>query len=45
MDKYGKVSVFPTTVIIDKKGFIAGTVTGSRTKDQFEALLKPFLAE
>jgi thiol-disulfide isomerase/thioredoxin len=45
MDKYGKVSVFPTTVIIDKKGFIADTVKGSRTRDQFEAMLKPLLAE
>jgi hypothetical protein len=45
MDKYGKVSVFPTTILIDKKGLIAGTVRGSRIGDQFEAMLKPLLAE
>jgi cytochrome c biogenesis protein CcmG, thiol:disulfide interchange protein DsbE len=45
MDKYGKVSVFPTTVIIDRHGFIADTVTGARTREQFEAMVKPLLAE
>jgi cytochrome c biogenesis protein CcmG, thiol:disulfide interchange protein DsbE len=45
MDKYGKVSVFPTTVIIDRHGFIADTVGGARTREQFEAMLKPLLTE
>jgi thiol-disulfide isomerase/thioredoxin len=45
MDKYGKVSVFPTTIIIDRNGVIADTVRGSRTREQFEAMLKPLLAE
>jgi thiol-disulfide isomerase/thioredoxin len=45
MDKYGQVSVFPTTVIIDKKGFIADTVRGARTREQFEAMVKPLLAQ
>ena len=44
MDKYGKVSVFPTTVIIDRNGFIADTVRGARTREQFEAMVKPLLA-
>jgi cytochrome c biogenesis protein CcmG, thiol:disulfide interchange protein DsbE len=45
MEKYGKVRVFPTTIIINKKGAIAGTVIGSRTKDQYEEMLKPLLTE
>jgi thiol-disulfide isomerase/thioredoxin len=44
MDKYGKISVFPTTILIDRKGMIAGTFVGSRTKEQFEAALTPLLA-
>jgi thiol-disulfide isomerase/thioredoxin len=45
MDKYGKVSVFPTTVIIDTHGLIVDTVRGSRTREQFEAMVKPLMAE
>ncbi len=45
MYKYGKISAFPTTILIDKKGLIAGTVVGSRRGDQFEAMLKPLLAQ
>ena len=45
MDKYGKVNAFPTTIIIDQMGAIAGRVIGSRTGDQFEEMLKPLLAK
>jgi thiol-disulfide isomerase/thioredoxin len=45
MDKYGKISAFPTTILIDRKGMIAGTFVGSRTKEQFEEALKPLLAQ
>jgi cytochrome c biogenesis protein CcmG, thiol:disulfide interchange protein DsbE len=44
MEKYGKISVIPTTVIIDRKGAIAGTIVGSRTREQYEQMLKPLLA-
>jgi thiol-disulfide isomerase/thioredoxin len=45
MDKYGRVSAFPTTIVIDQKGDIVGTLVGSRTRDQFEEILKPLLAD
>ena len=45
MDKYGKISAFPTTILIDRKGAIADTLVGSRTREQFEELLKPLLAQ
>ena len=45
MDKYGKVSVFPTTVIIDRNGLIADTVRGARSREQFEAMVRPLLAK
>ncbi|MGA2641632.1 MAG: hypothetical protein ABSG21_12105 [Spirochaetia bacterium] len=45
MDKYGRISSFPTTIVIDQKGAIVGTFVGSRTREQFEETLKPLLAE
>lgn len=45
MEKYGKVRVVPTTILIDKKGEIADNVIGSRTKDQYAKMLKPLLAQ
>jgi len=45
MEKYGRVSAFPTTIVIDQKGDIVGTLVGSRTRDQFEEILKPLLAD
>jgi thiol-disulfide isomerase/thioredoxin len=45
MEKYGKISAFPTTVVINKKGEIVSTVVGSRTKDQYEDMVKPLLSE
>jgi cytochrome c biogenesis protein CcmG, thiol:disulfide interchange protein DsbE len=45
MDKYGRISVFPTTIVIDRKGVIAARLVGSGTTEQFETALKPLLAE
>jgi cytochrome c biogenesis protein CcmG/thiol:disulfide interchange protein DsbE len=45
MEKYGKVRVVPTTILIDKKGVIADNVIGSRTKDKYSEMLKPLLAQ
>jgi thiol-disulfide isomerase/thioredoxin len=45
MDKYGRISAFPTTILIDRKGAIVDGLVGSGTKEQFEAMLKPLLAE
>jgi thiol-disulfide isomerase/thioredoxin len=45
MDKYGRISAFPTTILIDRKGAIVSTLVGAGTKEQFEAMLKPLLAE
>jgi cytochrome c biogenesis protein CcmG/thiol:disulfide interchange protein DsbE len=45
MDKYGQVSSFPTTILIDREGAIAGRVVGARTRDQYEEMLKPLFAE
>jgi thiol-disulfide isomerase/thioredoxin len=45
MDKYGQVSSFPTTILINRKGAIAGRVIGARTRDQYEEMLTPLLAE
>jgi hypothetical protein len=44
MDEYGRISAFPTTILIDRKGVIAARLVGSGTKEQFEAMLKPILA-
>jgi cytochrome c biogenesis protein CcmG, thiol:disulfide interchange protein DsbE len=44
MDKYGRISVFPTTILIDRNGVIAARLAGSGTKEQFETMLKPLLA-
>ena len=44
MEKYGKVSAVPTTFIINKKGEIAATVVGTRTRDQYEEMIRPLLA-
>lgn len=44
MDEYGKISAVPTTILINKKGEIVGTVVGSRTQEQYEEILKPLLA-
>jgi cytochrome c biogenesis protein CcmG, thiol:disulfide interchange protein DsbE len=43
MDKYGKVSAIPTTIIIDRKGRIAERVVGSRTREQYEQMVRPLL--
>lgn len=45
MEKYGKISAFPTTIVINKKGVITAVVVGSRSRDQYEKMLKPLLAE
>jgi cytochrome c biogenesis protein CcmG, thiol:disulfide interchange protein DsbE len=45
MDKYGRISAFPTTIVIDKKGVIVDRLVGARTREQFESILKPLLAE
>ncbi len=45
MEKYGKISAVPTTILIDKKGEIVASVVGSRTAAQYEELLKPLFAE
>jgi cytochrome c biogenesis protein CcmG/thiol:disulfide interchange protein DsbE len=45
MAKYGKTSVFPTTIFIDKKGVIVSKLEGAATRPQFETILKPLLAE
>jgi cytochrome c biogenesis protein CcmG/thiol:disulfide interchange protein DsbE len=45
MFKYGKVSAIPTTFLISKKGVISFKVVGYRTKEQYEEMLKPLLAE
>jgi cytochrome c biogenesis protein CcmG/thiol:disulfide interchange protein DsbE len=44
LDAYGRVRTIPTTFLITRKGDIAQRVTGSRTKDEYEAMLKPLLA-
>ena len=43
MEKYDKVAVIPTTFIVDRKGTIAAKVVGSRTREQYEKILKPLL--
>ena len=45
MDKYGRISVFPTTILIDTHGVIAARLVGAGTTEQFETALKPLLAE
>jgi cytochrome c biogenesis protein CcmG, thiol:disulfide interchange protein DsbE len=45
MFKYGKVRAIPTTFLISKKGIISFKVVGYRTKEQYEDMLKPLLAE
>ena len=45
MLKYGKVRAIPTTFLISKKGVISFKVVGYRTKEQYEEMLKPLLAE
>ena len=43
LDAYGRVRSIPTTFIINQKGEIAVKVVGSRTREQYEELLKPLL--
>jgi cytochrome c biogenesis protein CcmG, thiol:disulfide interchange protein DsbE len=45
MEKYGQVSAVPTTIIIDRKGRIAERVVGSRSREQYEQMLRPLLDE
>jgi len=45
MGKYGRVSAFPTTIVIDRKGAIVDRLVGSRTREEFEEILKPLLAD
>jgi len=45
MGLYGKVASIPTTFLIDKKGQIAAKVVGSRSRDQYEEILRPLLSE
>jgi len=45
MGKYGKVSSIPTTFLIDRDGKIAARVVGSRTKDEYEGMLRPLLSK
>ena len=40
---YGPVHSIPTTFIIDKKGNIVQKIIGSRSKLQFEKIIKPLL--
>ena len=44
MGQYGEVKAIPTTFLIDRRGVITQQVIGSRTQDQYEAMLKPLLA-
>jgi len=43
MERYDKVAAIPTTFIVDKQGAIAAKVIGSRTREQYEEMLKPLL--
>ncbi len=43
MEKYGRVARIPTTFIIDRNGTIVAEVRGSRTREQYESMLKPLL--
>ncbi len=43
MEKYGRVARIPTTFIIDRNGTIVTEVRGSRTREQFESMLRPLL--
>ncbi len=43
MEKYDKVAWIPTTFIIDRNGTIVAEVHGSRTREQYEAMLRPLL--
>jgi thiol-disulfide isomerase/thioredoxin len=45
MDKYGRISAFPTTILIDKKGVIVSRLVGAGTREQFETILGPLLSE
>jgi cytochrome c biogenesis protein CcmG/thiol:disulfide interchange protein DsbE len=45
MYKYGRVAAIPTTFLINKKGELVAKVVGSRTKAQYEEMIKPLLAQ
>jgi cytochrome c biogenesis protein CcmG/thiol:disulfide interchange protein DsbE len=40
---YGGVDIVPTTFIIDRGGNIAHKITGARSKEHFEKLIRPML--
>jgi cytochrome c-type biogenesis protein len=44
-DKFGGVQGLPTTFIIDREGRIRQKIYGSRSRESFEAIIKPLLAE
>lgn len=44
-DKFGGVQGLPTTFIIDREGRIRQKIYGSRSREVFEAIIKPLLAE
>jgi cytochrome c-type biogenesis protein len=44
-DKFGGVQGLPTTFIIDREGRIRQKIFGSRSREGFEAIIKPLLAE
>jgi cytochrome c-type biogenesis protein len=44
-DKFGGVQGLPTTFIIDREGRIRQKIYGSRSREGFEAIIKPLLAE
>jgi len=43
MEQYGEVGSIPTTFLINRNGEIVQRVVGSRSKDQYEALIRPLL--
>jgi cytochrome c biogenesis protein CcmG/thiol:disulfide interchange protein DsbE len=45
MYKYGRVTAIPTTFLINKKGELVAKVVGSRTKAQYEEMIRPLLEQ